>query len=535
MSASPESSPVYPVVTDPPAKRVKRDLPSILSGGPWAAQAALATPASPAGTREKFLAVTSPVTGEKIAEVALGGAADVDTAVAAAEEAFPVWSALTQKRRAAIMLKFHSLVSEHTEELVKLIMLENGKNQTEAAGDVAKGLETVEWACSIPHLAAGRTLAVSGGVTCHELRDAVGVVASVVPFNFPFMVPMWTTPIALVAGNCVILKPSEKVPMTMARVAALLAEAGVPSGAFQMVQGGKDVVDRLCDHPGVGALTFVGSSRVAKAVYARARAAGKKALALGGAKNHLVAAPDCNVDMAASDIVASFAGCAGQRCMAASVLLTIGEQPALIDKVVQTATKIQMGQGAGCMGPVIDDEAKRRITGYIQAAERDGATVLLDGRSWEGAQAGTAQAGGHWIGPTILCMPAHLRKHAAMTDEIFGPVLCVHAVADASEALAIERADRHGNAACIYTSSGATADWFSRRFNAAMVGVNIGVPVPREPFSFGGLEGSLSKYGEHDITGEGGLAFFSSVRKVTTKWARDPTAPPDAANFGGVM
>ena len=223
--------------------------------------------------------------------------------------------------------------------------------------------------------------------------------------------------------------------------------------------------------------------------------------------------------------------------MAASVLLTIGAQPALIDKVVDKASKLAMGTGKGCMGPVIDEIAEARIRGFIDMAERDGAKVLLDGRTWaDKKMEGHGQyASGHWVGPTVLEMPPGLRRHPAMHEEIFGPVLCVHPVTDASEALAIEQADPHGNAACIYTSSGATADWFSRRFSAAMIGVNIGVPVPREPFSFGGLEGSKSKYGEHDITGEGGLNFFSSLRKVTTKWASNPNAAPDAANFGGVM
>jgi len=521
----------------PRAKRVKA-LPSILSVGPWAA-----TKQDSTAAEKDTLDVTTPVTGEVIAKVGMDTASEVDAAVSAATDAFPAWSSLTQKRRAQILLKFHTLCTDHADELVGLIMAENGKNRTEAEGDLAKGLETVEWACSIPFVSPGRTLAVSGGVTCQEVRDAVGVVASIVPFNFPFMVPMWTTPIALVAGNCVILKPSEKVPMTMGRVAGLLAQAGVPSGAFQMVQGGKAVVDALCDHAGIRALTFVGSSRVAKLVHARAIATGKKALALGGAKNHLVAAPDADLEMASSDIVASFAGCAGQRCMAASVLLTLGAQPALVGKVVQKASAIRMGQAKGCMGPVIDAAAEERITSFIDSAERDGAKVLLDGRVWQKAklertsveQGGASLANGHWVGPTVLEIPPHLRSHPVMSAEIFGPVLCVHAVPDAATALAIERADPHGNAACIYTSSGATADWFSRRFGAAMVGVNIGVPVPREPFSFGGLEGSLSKFGEHDITGDGGLNFFTSTRKITTKWATNPHAPPDAANFGGVM
>eukprot|EP00303_Exanthemachrysis_gayraliae_P000984 CAMPEP_0206000090 /NCGR_PEP_ID=MMETSP1464-20131121/1244_1 /ASSEMBLY_ACC=CAM_ASM_001124 /TAXON_ID=119497 /ORGANISM="Exanthemachrysis gayraliae, Strain RCC1523" /LENGTH=498 /DNA_ID=CAMNT_0053373327 /DNA_START=27 /DNA_END=1523 /DNA_ORIENTATION=+ len=498
---------------------MKRSLPLIGSIGPWR---------GPAYKASRTMEVFSPADGSSIAEVEVAGAEEVDMAVAAAQAEFPAWSAATIKRRASIMLRFHALAEAHQGAIVESIMLENGKNRVEATGDFAKGMETVEWACSMPQLAQGKHLTVSSGVTCHEVKEPVGVVASIVPFNFPFMVPFWTLPIALVAGNCVILKPSEKVPMTMHLVADLLYEAGVPRGAFQIVQGTQDASNALCDHPGVQALTFVGSSRVAKLVHDRARAAGKKVIALGGAKNHLVAAPDRDLKMASSDIVASFAGCAGQRCMAASVLITIGDQPELLDNVVARAGKLGMGQEAGQVGPVIDAASRDRILDIVARAEKDGAEVLLDGRTANG-RAGT------WVGPTILKFPTSMAGHEALTAEIFGPVLSVVSVPTAAEALAIENSDPHGNAACIYTSSGATADFFSRRFNAAMVGVNIGVPVPREPFSFGGMEGSISKYGEHDITGEGALNFFTKVRKVTTKWTTTPDAPPDAANFGGTM
>jgi len=496
-------------------------LPLVGSRGPWRDAAYAA---------KRTLDIFAPATGEKIGAVELASATEVDQAVNSAAAEFPRWGGLTIKRRAQIMIKFHSLVEAHKDELIELIMKENGKNRVEAAGDVAKGLETVEWACSMPQLAQGRHLTVSSGVTCHEIRDPVGVVASIVPFNFPFMVPFWTIPIALVAGNCVILKPSEKVPLTMHRTADLLAEAGVPPGAFQMVQGDVEVVNALCDHPGIHALTFVGSSRVAELVYKRARAAGKKAIALGGAKNHLVAAPDRDVEMAASDIVASFAGCSGQRCMAASVLITIGAQPELVASVVAKAKSLQRGQEGGCVGPVIDAASQEKILRVVNQAEKDGAKVLLDGRPW--AKEG---GGGTWVGPTILELPPGMIDHEAIRTEIFGPVLAVIAAKDATQALEWEHRDPHGNAACIYTQSGATADFFSRRFSAAMVGVNIGVPVPREPFSFGGLEGSKSKFGEHDITGDGGMNFFTKVRKITTKWTTHPDAPPDAANFGGTM
>lgn len=484
--------------------------------------------AEPETKRRRTLDVESPCESKVIARVELGTAADVDAAVEKAKGAFRGWSGRTLKARATIMMKFHQLCQANSAELVRLIMAEHGKNETEAKGDLAKGLETVEWAMSMPQIAQGKILPVSGGVVCHDYREPIGVVTCVVPCNFPFMVPMWTVPIALVSGNCVILKPSEKVPMTMRRAAELFVEAGVPDGVFQMVNGAREVVDALCDHKDISALTFVGSSAVAELVHTRCRAAGKKVIALGGAKNYLVASPDCNIDMAASDIVVSFSGCSGQRCMAAAMLITIGEQPKLLDAVCEKARSLKKGQSPGCVGPVIDAAAVERITRHIAAAEKDGAKILVDGRGWTN---GT----GHWVGPTVIQFPPSIKDHPAMREEIFGPVLCVRTVKDAAEALAAENADPHGNAACIYTQSGEMADWFSRNFNAAMIGVNIGVPVPREPFSFGGLEGSRSKFGEHDITGEGAMNFFTKVRKVTTKWTTAPNAVPDLASFAGTM
>jgi malonate-semialdehyde dehydrogenase (acetylating)/methylmalonate-semialdehyde dehydrogenase len=369
----------------------------------------------------------------------------------------------------------------------------------------------VEWSCSLPQLAQGKVLQVSRGVTCSDSREPLGVVASVVPFNFPIMVPMWTIPIALTMGNCMILKPSEKCPMTMNRVAQLIQEAGVPDGVFQIVNGTAEVVNALCDSPGVSAVTFVGSSKVAEIVSKRCHALNKRTLCLGGAKNHLVAAPDADVAMAAADITSSFAGCAGQRCMAASVLLTVGEQPELIQAVVEKAKKMTAGQGAGQMGPVIDKASQTKILKYIDEAEAGGATILLDGRKWA-----SEHASGTWVGPTVI-----LHKHKdepALHDEIFGPVLSVLSVATKEEAMKIENDNPHGNAACVYTLSGGEAEWYTKRFRAAMLGVNIGIPVPREPFSFGGLYGTLSKFGDHDITADGAMEFFSTRRKVTSKW-----------------
>jgi methylmalonic acid semialdehyde dehydrogenase len=412
------------------------------------------------------------------------------------------------------MLKFHSLVQKHAHELAQLIVLENGKNFNEALADVAKGNETVEYSCSLPQLAQGKVLQVSSNVSCSDRRDPLGVVASIVPFNFPFMVPMWTIPIALVMGNTVILKPSEKVPMTMYRVLELFKEAGLPDGVLNVVQGTKDAVNALIESSDVKAVTFVGSSPVAKLISEKCRALNKRCTALGGAKNHLIALGDCDLEETARDIVVSSMGCAGQRCMAASVLLLVGggvSQKKLLAKVIEKAKEIQKGTEAGQMGPVIDDASLNKICKYIQDAEKhSGAEILLDGRAW------MSEAGGNSIGPTII-------KHssstdAAMTEEIFGPVLSVHEVSTWNEAISIENANEFGNAACIYTSNGGAAEWFTQRFRASMLGINVGIPVPREPFSFGGLYGTKSKYGDVDITGDGAMEFFSNRIKVTSKW-----------------
>lgn len=332
---------------------------------------------------------------------------------------------------------------------------------------------------------------------------------------------MWTIPISLTMGNCVILKPSEKVPLTMQRIASLLAEAGVPPGVFQIVHGAVDVVTSFCDHPGITAVSFVGSSKVANIVAQRCHATNKRVLALGGAKNHLVALPDCDVSMAARDIVASFAGCCGQRCMAASVLVLVDEDgsntavlDSLLEQVVAASAALKLGQGPGQVGPLIDSIARDRVLSYIQEAEQSKtASILLDGRALGAAHSSK----GWWMGPTILL---HTDKaDRALHDEIFGPVLSVIRVSSREEAIAIENGNPYGNAACIYTERGCNAEWFTKRFRAAMLGVNIGIPVPREPFSFGGLYGTLSKFGTTDVTGDGAMEFFSNRIKITTKWS----------------
>ena len=316
----------------------------------------------------KTMDVFDPSTGEKITKVHLSTKEDVDVAVKAAKKAYPSWSNSTIRVRTQFLYKFRELVYEHKQALVDAIVLENGKNEAEALGDVAKGLETVEWACSMPQLISGDILKVSRGVTCHDVNEPLGVVACVVPFNFPFMVPMWTVPIALAAGNCVILKPSEKVPLTMQITAHLMKAAGIPDGVFQMVHGDVVAVQSICDHPDIVAVSFVGSSKVAEIVSNRCHALNKRVLALGGAKNHLVALDDCDIEMASRDIVASAFGCLGQRCMAASVLILVGDCEKLLQRVVERAGALKAGQKKGQVGPVINAASQQRILKYVNGA-----------------------------------------------------------------------------------------------------------------------------------------------------------------------
>ncbi|KAJ3057243.1 hypothetical protein HK097_010603 [Rhizophlyctis rosea] len=448
---------------------------------------------------DKFLPVTSPHDGRVVSYVPLSGEGDVRRAVESAGRAWEGWSNRTVKDRVQILMNFHQLVIKHADELADLIVLEHGKNRAEALAEIAKGNETVEYAISLPQLIQGKILEVSRGVHCHDVRKPLGVVASVVPFNFPFMVPMWTLPIAIATGNTMVLKPSEKVPLTMSRVMELLRDAGLPKGVVNLVHGTAEAVNHLIDHPDVKAVTFVGTTRIAEIVSKRCRNLNKRVIALGGAKNHLVSSPDCNIEMAAADIVNSFSGCSGQRCMAASVLLTIGSQHDLLDLIVRKASQLTPGSAPGHVGPVIDSNSQEKILRYINEAEQHGAKVLLDGRGWA-----KERKEGWWVGPTVL---VHTDKgDQALRDEIFGPVLSVLECGTKEEAVKIENGNEYGNAgglflialwfdcdmlhglilgalrclvACIYTQNGGVAEWFTKRFSAGMIGVNIGVPVPR--------------------------------------------------------
>jgi len=453
------------------------------------------------------LPVTNPSTGEEIAVVPLAAAADVDAAVRTARAAFGAWSATPIKERAQVFYRYKSLMERDARQLAALVHEENGKVMNEAAAEVEKAIEVTEFACSMPQLAAGEILEVSRGVECRVDRYPLGVVASITPFNFPNMVPNWTIPNALVLGNTMILKPSEQVPLSSMRIAELLKEAGLPDGVFNVVHGSQAVVEAICDHPGIEAVTFVGSTRVAKIVYARATSRFKRALCLGGAKNHLIVLPDANEEMTASNVAASMSGCAGQRCMAASAMVAVGEVDNIIKRLCEEARKIIPGKN---LGPVISKQAKERIERYITEAERDGAKVLVDGRN----ATVPGREGGYYVGPTVIDFVRPEMNIAK--EEVFGPVLAIIRAKTVDDAIRIENSSPYGNAASVFTQSGGMARYVIERVSAGMIGVNIGVPVPREPFSFGGWNDS--KFGACDITGKSSIDFFTKLKKTTTKW-----------------
>ncbi|HIA86825.1 MAG TPA: CoA-acylating methylmalonate-semialdehyde dehydrogenase [Candidatus Marinimicrobia bacterium] len=455
----------------------------------------------------QMLEVFSPLNGQVISEVPLSSADVVDEAVTAAREAFPAWSALTLKERVQIFFRYRQLLEKYRTELVALVSEENGKTSAEAAAEVDKSIELTEFATSLPQLCAGEIEIVSRGVECRSERHPLGVVASISPFNFPNMVPNWTIPNALALGNTMILKPSEQVPLSANRIAEILAEAGLPKGVLNVVHGAQAAVEAICDHPGIDAVSFVGSTKVAKIVYQRATSNLKRALCLGGAKNHLIVLPDANEEMTASDVAASMTGCAGQRCMAASAMVAVGKVDAIIDRLCEETKKIIPGKN---LGAIISQQAKERIEGYIAEAEAQGAKILVDGRdaTVEGKE------NGYYVGPTVIDFVTPDMKIAK--EEVFGPVLAILRTSTLDEAIEIENNSPYGNAASVFTQSGGLAKYVADHASAGMIGVNIGVPVPREPFSFGGW--NESKFGTGDITGESSIEFWTKLKKTTTKW-----------------
>ena len=458
----------------------------------------------------KTMDVISPLDGSKISEIPESNTSDLDDAVKAAQNAYPAWSGLTLKERVQYFFRYRLLLEKHRDELAALVQTENGKTMDEAYAEVDKSMELCEFAVSMPQIVKNEIQDVSRGVECRIERKPIGVVASISPFNFPNMVPHWTIPNALVLGNCMILKPSEIVPMSALKIAALLKEAGIPDGVFNVVHGGKEIVEAICDHPGIEAVSFVGSTRVAKIVYQRATSTLKRCVALGGAKNHLIVLPDANPEMTANNVVASMSGCAGQRCMAAAVMVGVDQVQHIIDKMIDEAKQIVPGKN---LGSVISKEAKTRIEAYISEAEAAGAKVLLDGR---GVQVDGKESG-YYVGPTIIDHVTPDMKIAK--EEVFGPVIAIIRAKNLDEAIEIENNSNYGNAAAVFTQSGGLAKQVMDRASAGMIGVNIGVPVPREPFSFGGW--NESKFGVGDITGQSSIEFWTQNKKTTVKWNQE--------------
>ena len=456
---------------------------------------------------DKTMDVISPLNGELLSTVPMSPSSTLNEAVKSSQKAFATWSRTPIKDRVQVFFKYKALLEKHMTELSNLVMEENGKTFGEAKAEIEKCVELTEFATSLPQLVSGEILEVSRGVECRTEHVPLGVVASIVPFNFPSMVPHWTIPNAIALGNCMILKPSEKVPLSAGRIAELLKEAGLPDGVLNIVHGDVDMVEAICDHPHIEAVSFVGSTKVAKIVYKRSTQSYKRCLALGGAKNHLMVMPDAIPDMTAQNVAASMSGCAGQRCMAASAMVAVGDVDHIIRKIVEEAKKIVPGLN---LGAVINKASKDRIEQFITEAEEQGAKILVDGRNAvvEGSEKGT------YVGPTVI---DYVKPGMSVaTEEIFGPVISIMRTNTVDEAIAIENNNPYGNAASVFTQNGGVARYIMERASAGMIGVNVGVPVPREPFSFGGW--NESKFGVGDITGKSSIEFWTKLKKSTTKW-----------------
>jgi malonate-semialdehyde dehydrogenase (acetylating) / methylmalonate-semialdehyde dehydrogenase len=456
--------------------------------------------------------VPNPATGEVLARVPLSAAADVDAAVQAARAAFPGWAATPVVERARLLFRYKMLLEDHLDELAQIVTRENGKTLADARGEVRRGIEVVEFACGAPTLMMGETVPdVARGVDCESFRFPIGVVAGITPFNFPMMVPHWMIPVALACGNTFVLKPSERTPLSAVRFAELLTEAGLPAGVFNVVHGAQEVVNGLLTHPGVGGGWFVGSQPVAAHVYRTAADHGKRVQALAGAKNHLVVMPDADIDKTVDAILSSSFGAAGERCLAGSVLVAVGDvaEP-LMERLVDKTSNLLVGDGSDSateMGPVIRASACERITGYIERGLEEGATLLVDGRAG-------VPANGYFLRPSIFDRVTP--EMSIARDEIFGPVLSVIRVPDLEAALTVMNRSRFGNAASIFTSSGGAAREFRQRAQAGMLGVNIGVAAPMAFFPFAGWKQSF--YGDLHATGKDAVAFYTESKVVTSRW-----------------
>jgi malonate-semialdehyde dehydrogenase (acetylating)/methylmalonate-semialdehyde dehydrogenase len=456
-----------------------------------------------------------PATGEQQGEVALATASEVDSAVASARAAFEEWREAPVTRRARVMFAFRDLVERYFDDLAGLITSEHGKVLDDARGEVVRGKEVVEFACGIPSLSKGAfSDQVSNGVDSFSFRQPLGVCAGITPFNFPVMVPMWMHPVAIACGNSFVLKPSERDPSPSNLIASLYADAGLPDGVFNVVHGDRVAVEAILDHPDVAAVSFVGSTPVAKHIYQRATAAGKRVQALGGAKNHAVVLPDADLDDAARQITAAAYGSAGQRCMAISAVVAVGTAgDQLVERLAKQARMIRVGPGTqpdSEMGPVVTADAKQRILGYVTGGSTAGAQLVVDGRD-------LADRSGFFIGP---CLFDQVRPEMEIyRDEIFGPVLVVLRADTLDDAIDLINANPYGNGVALFTSSGAAARAFQRAVAVGMIGINVPIPVPMAFYSFGGWKASL--FGDTHIHGPEGVAFYTRAKVVTARWPHD--------------
>lgn len=461
------------------------------------------------------LTVEDPATGETLGTVPVSGAVEVGAAVGAAKAAFPEWRRTPVVERARVFFRLKALLDERRDELALGLVREHGKNMAEAAGEVQRGIENVEHAAGMPTLMMGDTLEdVARGVDCETVRQPLGVFAVITPYNFPVMVPLWFWPYAVAAGNTVVLKPSEQDPLTHHRVVELAARAGLPPGVLNVVHGRGETAKALVEHPDVAGVSFVGSSEVAAAIYRAAGAAGKRVQALGGAKNHMIVLPDADPDAVASAVVESVFGCAGQRCLAGSVVVGVGESYEPVrERVLDGAASLKVGRGVEegvDMGPVISGAHKNRVAGFIAQGERDGARLLLDGRGAEVAGC----PGGHWLGPTVF---EDVSPDTPIgRDEVFGPVAGLARSDSLEAALELVGRNPYGNAASIFTQSGRAAREFRYQAGISMLGVNIGVAAPMAFFPFGGARASF--YGDLKAQGKDSVAFYTDQRVVISRW-----------------
>lgn len=452
--------------------------------------------------------IVGPYTGKSLGKVFYSSQSDVDKIVTEASKAQKVWATFPLKARSQVLFKFRDILLRDQDEISSVVANENGKTIEEARAGLLKGVEVLEYALSLQNADVGGKMEVSRGVFCEYRREPLGVVASVTPFNFPAMVPLWTIPIAIALGNAYVWKPSEKTPITSQYIANAFKEAGLPDGILSVVQGDHVAVNALIDHNDVKAIAFVGSTKVAKIVYQRATNLGKRCLALGGAKNHIVVLPDADPGISGCGISDSFTGCAGQRCMAASVILAVGNVDHILEGIKARSESQVLGK---TMGAIITKEQVDFLNTSIEKAISEGATLVLDGRN---PNVDAEFSEGHWVGPTILdnVKPG---SHAHQV-ELFGPIISIIRCKNITEAMEIQNSSEYGNACSVFTTSGPMAEKVATMAQCGMFGVNVGVPVPREPFSFGGVKSS--KFGHGDITGEHSLDFWTNVKKITTKW-----------------